>query len=666
MDSNLNKNNGCKNYHIKLHDNIKTLIFILSFIIFIICRKNADFHIKNDLYKFNNRMNEDSYFNIISLRYFYSIKFKTIKLEYKFEILDNDKNAISPSDLVLYKNLHPLCFIEIVNEKKNKNKIYISSIPNIYENRFFKCVEFYNINDKVNIGVKIYKEKEDIEYDEEVYVINLFSEKNFYERRIVFKNDHVFDPLTLNKQYLSLIKKMRSNRTKSFELMKLYSRFPVCNYKRFIGLHNNVWTFINAYNEYFCLCKGKKCIKQKIDPICKYLFYLSIIDSNKKVYNKTDFLFIDFIFNEFSSDDVLPIFKEMLSQNKSVHYLTEKMDIYKEYNYNHNLPIILVNRKNYTIDGDFIEKYLTLFLKLKAVISGGGISFDFIDNIFYIIDYISYICVSHGISFFKYFLFSDFECYGRKRYNKILLPPSNKIISVAKIYGWKEDDIIKLNLPKWDKYNYNNNYNENLPQLDNKDKINSNSIFCMFTWRKLRRNKGISRLYFENIFKLINDKMLNIILKQNNIILYFTLHHKLNRFKEFFLLNENIKFIEENDVFECLSKTNLVISDFSSIIFDIIYRRKPYIIFIPDLYDPEIKLLYDNNYYQLIESLKNGTIIFENKVSTVEQAVNKITYYIKNDFRLDSRLENFYDSFDLKIGNNTNKFISYLNQESKY
>ena len=119
MDSNLNKNNGCKNYHIKLHDNIKTLIFILSFIIFIICRKNADFHIKNDLYKFNNRMNEDSYFNIISLRYFYSIKFKTIKLEYKFEILDNDKNAISPSDLVLYKNLHPLCFIEIVNEKKN-------------------------------------------------------------------------------------------------------------------------------------------------------------------------------------------------------------------------------------------------------------------------------------------------------------------------------------------------------------------------------------------------------------------------------------------------------------------------------------------------------------------------------------------------------------------
>jgi CDP-glycerol glycerophosphotransferase (TagB/SpsB family) len=297
-------------------------------------------------------------------------------------------------------------------------------------------------------------------------------------------------------------------------------------------------------------------------------------------------------------------------------------------------------------------------LKLKAVISGGGTAFDYIGNIFYLIDYISYICVSHGISFFKYFLFSDFECYGRKKYNKILLPPSDKIISVAKIYGWKDDDIIKLNLPKWDKFNNNGS----LPQLDNNHKIHNNSIFCMFTWRKIRKNKGISNLYFQNIFKLIKDKMLNDLLKENNIILYFTLHHKLNQFKEIFLLNKNIKFIEENDVFECLSKTNLVISDFSSIIFDIMYRRKPYIIYIPDLYDPEIKLRYDDNYYQLIESFKNGTIIFENKMFTVEQAVNKIKYYIQNNFRLDSRLELFYDSFDLKIGNNTNKFISYLNK----
>ena len=661
MESNLNKNNGSKSNQIKHHDYVKTLIFILSFIIFIICRKNANFHFKNELYKFNNRINEDSYFNVISLRYFYSTNFNIIKLEYKFEIIDNDKNAILPSDMVLYKNLHSFCFIEIINEENNKN-IYITSIPNIYENRFFKCVEFYNINDKVNIGVKIYKENEDIEFKEEIYAINLFSEKNFYERKTVFKNDYVFDPLTLNKQYLSLIKRMRSNRTKSFELMKLYSRFPICNYKRLIGIRNNVWTFRNLYNEYFCFCKGKNCIKQKIAPICKYFFYLSIIDNNKNVYKKTDFLFIDFIFKELSSDDVFPIFKEMLSQNRPVHYLTEKISMYQEYNYNHNLPIILVNRKNYTIDGDFIEKYLSLFLKLKAVISGGGTAFDYLRNIFYVIDYISYICVSHGISFFKYFLFSDFECYGRKKYNKILLPPSDKIISMAKIYGWKEDDIIKLNLPKWDKFNNNGS----LPQLDNNHKIHNNSIFCMFTWRKIRKNKGISNLYFQNIFKLIKDKMLNDLLKENNIILYFTLHHKLNQFKEIFLLNKNIKFIEENDVFECLSKTNLVISDFSSIIFDIMYRRKPYIIYIPDLYDPEIKLRYDDNYYQLIESLKNGTIIFENKVYSVEQAVDKIKYYIQNNFRLDSRLEIFYDSFDLKIGNNTNKFISYLNEESKY
>ena len=41
-------------------------------------------------------------------------------------------------------------------------------------------------------------------------------------------------------------------------------------------------------------------------------------------------------------------------------------------------------------------------------------------------------------------------------YNKILIPPSKKLISVAIKYGWKDENIIKMNLPKWDKF-YNNN-----------------------------------------------------------------------------------------------------------------------------------------------------------------------------------------------------------------
>ena len=48
----------------------------------------------------------------------------------------------------------------------------------------------------------------------------------------------------------------------------------------------------------------------------------------KNIY---DYLFIDFISNDLSSDDAFPIFKEMIKEKIPVHYLTESSDIYKQY-----------------------------------------------------------------------------------------------------------------------------------------------------------------------------------------------------------------------------------------------------------------------------------------------------------------------------------------------
>ena len=62
------------------------------------------------------------------------------------------------------------------------------------------------------------------------------------------------------------------------------------------------------------------------------------------------------------------------------HYITENMEIYKKFckkkKYCHS--IILVNRRNYKINGEFLEKYLKLILKLRQVLSAVGISISFI------------------------------------------------------------------------------------------------------------------------------------------------------------------------------------------------------------------------------------------------------------------------------------------------
>ena len=480
---------------------------------------------------------------------------------------------------------------------------------------------------------------------------------------MIYKNNSIFDPYFLKDKYNNIVKRMNDYRfNQALKLKKSYIRYPYCLLKRISTTKENIWSFLNIYNNYYCFCKGFNCLYRKIPQKCKYYFNLNIIDNNRNVYRKTEFLFIDFIFSELSTDDAFPVFKEMYYQNLKVHYLTENIEIYKEFCSNkiECLSIIYVNKSNFTINGDFIEKYLSLFLKLKAVISGGGTYFNYINNIFYNIDYITFISITHGVCYFKYFLYDDYACYGTKRVDKVIIPPSNKIISIAKKFGWKDENIIKINLPKWDKYNIN----DNIISIPWNKNLKNNSIFFLFTWRDTKKNQEISPFYFHNINKLFQNDNLKESLNKNNIILFFTLHHKIYNYKKYrklFKKYKYLEFIEEKKISQCLSETSLIITDFSSVIFDIIYRGKPFIIYIPDANDPNISEIYTKNYYELINSIKNGTIEFENRYFNINDTINKIIYYINNNFTLDEKLKNFYYNLEIKKEkNNTYKFINYL------
>ena len=429
---------------------------------------------------------------------------------------------------------------------------------------------------------------------------------------------------------------------------------PKCLLKKYLLINDVSWNFQNLFNEYFCFCKDLNSTKLKISQSCKYYFYLNLIDKNRNIYSKTDYLFIDFILNDLSSDDAFPIFKEMIKENMPAHYLTESTDIYSKYcsGINKCQIVLLVNIQNYTINGDFLEKYLTLFLKLKQVISGSGFYFDYINNLFYDIEYITLISVTHGVCYFKYFLYDENRCYGTKRIDKVLIPPSEKILSFAVKYGWKRKDIIQLNLPKWDKYNERNSSKYNLSNLI----YNNNSILIMFTWREVIKNRHISSDYFKNIFNLILHQKLNEELTKHNTTLYFALHYYMYvKYKYKIEDIKYIKFIKVNNIMNYIEKSNLFITDFSSIIFDFIYQKKPYIIYIPDSNDN-----YKNNYCDLIQSMKNDTIKFENKFFNIDSVINKILFYLNNNFNLEDKLKIFYDSLNLTKNNNIYEFIKYI------
>ena len=76
--------------------------------------------------------------------------------------------------------------------------------------------------------------------------------------------------------------------------------------------------------------------------------------------------------------------------------------------------------------------------------------------------------------------------------------------------------------------------------------------------------------------------------------------------------------------------------------------------------EPQIEVRYKREYYEFYEKIKNGKIKIENMVYNVDELVDKVIYYINNNFTLEDNVKNFYDSFGIKAGNNVDAFINYL------
>ena len=634
-----------KKYQIFSYYYYKFVLLIIIFIIFInlsFFNKSNNSKNESELIIFKNKNFQNNIFiNYSNLTYTFSYKYNIVEIKYYIKLIDEKNNLLKPSDLSRFHKIHVVCHIQ-------KGDLFIvDSLANIYGNTYY-CIEYFNIKQEIKFGIKIYVGDT---YNDKI----IFFTSNIIEYKQNFLNDNKFDPLMIYNDYKILYDKIynlknESNLNNSLNIKKMYIKKPeyFLKFKNF--LKKGFWYFMNIYNNYFCFCKGI-CYYSEIPQLCKYLFYITIIDGNKNLYNKTHFLFSDFIFG--TSDDAYPIFEEMIKKNMNAHYLDGKKFIYEKIceHEKYCLKVLPIINKREIIDGDFLENYLDIILRLKAVIVGHLIpSFD---NIFYNIDYIAYINLGHGIKYFKHFLYNNYTSY--KRYNKLVLPSSTKIIDIAKKYGWTDNNIIKLCLPKWDKYNI---YKY---QIINSREKHNKYIFIMFTWRNLKNNNySISPSYIKNIFNLLNNDILLSTLKKKNIILYFAFHPNFQKYKNKIKLNKLVKYRNNLGISNCLMKSNLLISDFSSVIFDMIYQNKPYVLFIPDAYDKNIKNLYEEGYYDIINGLKNGTIYFENVFFSINETVKKVIHYIENNFELERKLINFYDSFQLKCNNSLNSFINYL------
>ena len=593
-----------------------------------------------------------NYYKVINMNYFYSTKFQKMKLDYMIGFFDENKTLIKPSDLRLYEAITLICYMELENQTTTK----IFSMGHIFEDKYYHCIEFFNITEKPKFGIYFYEQK---------YLLQMFDFMKYVNLSdIRYEYNLLFDPKYLEKQYNKIIDNV--DNSKFYFLLMTYLKRPSTDYKRNIAINDNIenfWVFRNYYNNYFCFCVGENCLFRKIKQRCKFKLYKDIIYKNRNLYPKTDYIFVDFIFKKLPSDDTFPIFQEMIKQNYSAHYITEKREINDLYCNNtiKCLTIIPMYREIFFMYGDFLEKYLSLILKLKAVVSCKPRTYHYLSLFFFQVGYINYIAVGHGVNYFKGYLFNKYRMYGYRKNNQILVPPSKILVNISLQHGWKNKDIIKINLPRWDRYANVSHY---FP-----GNITNNSILIMFTWRNTKiwpMVENITELYHENIIRILQNERLHKVLKEKKMIMYFSLHRfSRSRYTPIYkevaaTYNETLIKLKQNQISECLAKTNLVVSDFSSIIFDLMSRGKPFIIYVPDSEDNNISDYYTKDYVDLIEGMKSGRIQFKNKANTINETVDKIIYYINKDFKLEPELKQFYNEFNFTYGNNTKQFMDYL------
>ncbi len=192
-------------------------------------------------------------------------------------------------------------------------------------------------------------------------------------------------------------------------------------------------------------------------------------------------------------------------------------------------------------------------------------------------------------------------------------------------------------------------------------------IFVMFTWRSTL-NDGTEELedshYLKGLQALLSEE--NIIrFKRDHIRFVFSPHHVIAHILKDFNLNQVEVIKSQEKVAYWIKHADMLITDFSSVSFDFLFQEKPVIYWIPDIYDEHL----NNQDKEKIKSALQQRQHFFNTVNSVEEVLNRISYYAKNLFILEeeykTKARSFFtyrENFSQRIFDNVN---TRINEERK-
>ena len=172
----------------------------------------------------------------------------------------------------------------------------------------------------------------------------------------------------------------------------------------------------------------------------------------------------------------------------------------------------------------------------------------------------------------------------------------------------------------------------------------------MPTWRQYLKGdptiKFAESEYAKIWNRLLNNKDLILALRENNLQLVFYPHYEMQKHLSVFKSDCDeviIAGIKDYDVQQLLKESKLLITDYSSVLFEFAYMRKPMVYL---QFDRERFFIehYNKGYFDHSE-MGFGEVVFDEK-----EAVKVILTYINNNFTMKSeyknRIEGFFPFYD--------------------
>lgn len=196
---------------------------------------------------------------------------------------------------------------------------------------------------------------------------------------------------------------------------------------------------------------------------------------------------------------------------------------------------------------------------------------------------------------------------------------------------YDEDEIAVTGFSRWDLLEDHSNLQER------------KKIFVMPTWRSwmedMPKEEFIKTDYYNNYMGFLSSSKLETILKENNLEIIFFLHPKFkNYISEFSAPSERVQLYAFGDikVNEMIMASSLMISDYSSVTWDMFYMEKPVIFF---QFDYEKYNEYEGSYIDM------ETELFGRRAITVDQLINTIEQTISQDFVLEEPYQELYGKY---------------------